>query len=73
MILTCDNRDTNVYNIVNSSVLPAFCCCLLEYVLQMYIHSLRQPEWSGAPFLTAWVHTAVDNQKQQYAKIMQSL
>lgn len=54
MILTCDKCVTNVYNIVNSSVLPAFCCCLFECALQMYLHSLRQPEWSGAPFLTAW-------------------
>lgn len=54
MILTCDKRDTNVYNIVNSWVLSGFSCCLLGCVLQMYIHSLRQPEWSGVPFLTAW-------------------
>lgn len=54
MILTCDKRNTNVYNIVNGRVSPLFCCCLLECVLQMYIRSLRQPEWSGAPFLTAW-------------------
>lgn len=54
MILTRDKCDTNVYNIVNSSVLLAFCCCLFECTLQMYLHSLRQPEWSGAPFLTAW-------------------
>lgn len=54
MILTCDKRDTNVYNIVNSGAPPVFCCCLLEYALQMYLHYLRQPEWSGAPFLTAW-------------------
>ena len=54
MILTRDKRDTNVYNIVNSWVSPGFCYNLSEYVLQMYIHSLRQPEWSGAPFLTAW-------------------
>lgn len=54
MILTCDKRDTNVYNVVNSRVSPVFHCCLSERVLQMYIRSLRQPEWSGAPFLTAW-------------------
>ena len=54
MILTCDKRDTNVYNIVNGRVSPLFCCCLFECVLQMYIRSLQQTEWSGAPFLTAW-------------------
>lgn len=54
MILTCDKRGTNVYNIVNISVSPVFYCCLSECMLQMYLHSLRQPEWSGAPFLTAW-------------------
>lgn len=54
MILACDKRDTNVYNIVNSRVSPVFYCCLFECALQMYLHSLRQPEWSGAPFLTAW-------------------
>ncbi len=54
MILTCDKRNINVYNIVNSRVLLVFYCCLSECALQMYIRSLRQPEWSGAPFLTAW-------------------
>ena len=50
----CNKRDTNVYNIVNSGASSVFCCCLSECALQMYLHSLRQPEWSGAPFLTAW-------------------
>ena len=68
----CDKCNTNVYNIVNSRVSPVFCCSLSEYVLQMYLHSLRQPEWSGA-LLNSLVRTAVDNQKQRYAKIMQSL
>lgn len=54
MILACDKRDTNVYNIINSRVSSVFYCCLFECTLQMYLHSLRQPEWSGAPFLTAW-------------------
>ena len=54
MILTCDKHNTNVYNVVNSRVLSVLYCCLFECALQMYIHSLRQPEWSGVPFLTAW-------------------
>lgn len=54
MILTCDKCVTNVYNIVNGRVSPLFCCCLFEHALQMYLHSLGQLEWSGAPFLTAW-------------------
>ncbi len=54
MILACGKCDTNVYNIVNSRVSPLFCCCLLECVLQIYIRPLWQPEWGGAPFLTAW-------------------